>query len=303
MDRRPGPASGSPCASARTGSSPSATAASSSWPRRAPASTSPGSATARAYPESKINIKGAPFAGSDRHPGGPRLRRRPHPRHGLRVPRRRRPLRQAVGQVRRAVRARRLPRPRDRHQPARGGAVRRAQPRPGRLADVQGLAGARLADPRGHLLQVDGALLARRPAALRQPARREQPALHALPVRPRRQPAEELLRRHGLRAPAGQADAPVPGLHRRPVGRPGQGLVPHRHLPVGGPPRHQRGQDGHHHGHRDLGAVRLHVHGHARPATSPPARPSRSTSASTRRTTWACGRWSWSTSSTTRCPA
>ena len=61
-------------------------------------------------------------------PGGARLRRRPHPRHGLRVPRRRRPLRQAVGPVRRAVRPRRLPRPPDRHQPARGRALRASRP-------------------------------------------------------------------------------------------------------------------------------------------------------------------------------
>ena len=39
-----------------------------------------------------------------------------------------------------------------------------------------------LPDPRGHLLQVDGALLARRPTAPGQPARREQQALRALPA-------------------------------------------------------------------------------------------------------------------------
>ena len=36
-------------------------------------------------------------------------------------------------------------------------AVRRAAPRPGRLADVQGLAGAGVAHPRGHLLPLAGA--------------------------------------------------------------------------------------------------------------------------------------------------
>ena len=49
-----------------------------------------------------------------------------------------------------------------------------AAPRPGRLADVQGLAGAQLADPRGHLLAVARAGVARRPADVREPARREQ---------------------------------------------------------------------------------------------------------------------------------
>ena len=82
----------------------------------------------------------------DAVPGGARVRRRPHPRHGLRVPRRRRALRQAVGPLRRAVRPGRLPRPlRDPgvRRRARGRAVRPPAPRPGRLADVQGLAGAR----------------------------------------------------------------------------------------------------------------------------------------------------------------
>ena len=96
------------------------------------------------------------------------------------------------------------------------------QPRPGRLADVQGLAGAELADPRGHLLPVARALLARRAAALRQPAGREQQALPALPAQ------AQLLRRHGLDPPAGARHVRVPGLHRRPVRRPGQGLLPDR---------------------------------------------------------------------------
>ena len=63
-------------------------------------------------------------------PGGAGVRRRAHPRHGLRVPRRRRALRQAVGPVRCAVRPGRLPRP-HRHRRvrrrARGRAVRRSR--------------------------------------------------------------------------------------------------------------------------------------------------------------------------------
>ncbi len=43
-----------------------------------------------AYPESQIDVTGAPHAGVTPYPGGARVRRRAHPRHGLRVPRRRR---------------------------------------------------------------------------------------------------------------------------------------------------------------------------------------------------------------------
>ena len=188
--------------------------------------------------------------------------------------------------------------------PARGGAVRAPDPRPGRLADLPGLAGARLAHPRGHLLQVDGALLARRPATVRQPARREQPALPALSVRPRRHPdVEELLRRHGLGPAAGAADARAPGLRRRAVGRPRQGLVPHRHQPVAGPHASSTRASW-----RSSWASRPACPSAARsgpgpPATSPRATPPRSTGSSTRCTRWAYARWSWSTSSTTRCPA
>ena len=191
-----------------------------------------------------------------RLPGGPWVRRRAHPPHGLRVPRRHGPLRQALGPLRRPVRPRRLHRPhhhrRLRRRP-RGGALGQAEPRPGRLADVRGLAGTGLADPRGHLLPLDGARLARRPAHLRQPAGREQPAVPALPAE------AELLRRHGLRAPAGRPDLRLPGLRRRPVRRPRQGLLPHRHQPLRGPRGHQRRQDGGDPRHRDLRAVRLHL--------------------------------------------
>ncbi len=88
-----------------------------------------------------------------------------------------------------------------------------------------------------------------RPAAVHQPARREQQALRALPAE------EELLRRHGLDPPAGQADARFRALHRRAVGWSRRGLVPDRHQPLPGPQDHQPGQARGHHGHRDLGAV------------------------------------------------
>ena len=170
----------------------------------------------RGVPRDRHRRLRSPARRRHRHPGGARVRRRAHPRDGLRVPRRRGALRQAVGQVRRRVRARRLQGPHaDQRQGrrARGGAVRPPDARPGRLADVQGLAGAAVADPRGHLLEVDGALLARRAAGVRQPARRERPALHDLPAE------AELVRRDDLDPPAGQADAAVRELHRRAVRR------------------------------------------------------------------------------------
>ena len=98
-------------------------------------------------------------------------------------------------------------------------------PRPGRLADVQGLAGARLADPRGHLLPVAGALLARRPAAVRQPAGREQQALPGS-TRSSATPATTW-----TRSACRPRTCTVPGLHRRAVRRPRQGLLPDRHDP------------------------------------------------------------------------
>ena len=64
------------------------------------------------YPEADINIHGAPFAGVYAVPGGARVRRRAHPRDGVRVPRRQGALRPALARVRRAVRPEGLPRPR-----------------------------------------------------------------------------------------------------------------------------------------------------------------------------------------------
>ena len=97
---------------ARAARSPSPTAATPLQRRRhAPRSGPTRTTGCTAYPESQIDVSGDPHAGRHAVPGGARLRRRAHPRHGLRVPRRRRALRQALGPVRRAVRARRLPRP------------------------------------------------------------------------------------------------------------------------------------------------------------------------------------------------
>ena len=194
-------------------------------------------------------------------PGGARSRRRAHPRHGVRVPRRRRALRPALAPVRRHRRPQGLPRPLRRQRQgrgARGPAEQRHtghRPRPGRVADLQGLAGAALLDPRGHLLQVDGALLARWAADLHEPARRERQALPGLPAQ------AQLVRRHDLDPPAGQGHAQAGEVRRRAVRRPGQGLVPHRHEPLPGPQGDQPGQARGGHGHRDQRAVRLHHEG------------------------------------------
>ena len=127
-----------------------------------------------------------------------------------------------------ADRAAGLPRPRpERHRRGRREHALLRQPgrhpRHARLADPQGLAPPRLAHARADLLQVGRALLARRAADVREPARRQRGALHGLSAQ------EELLQRDGRRAPAGQAPARAAGLHRRPERRPRQGLVPDRH--------------------------------------------------------------------------
>ncbi len=87
-------------------------------------------AAARRGPRSTTNVEGRTFAGVTPVPGGPRHHRRAHPRHGLRVPRRRRALRPAVVAVRRHRGPRRLPRPllhRRLRRGARGLPLRRAR--------------------------------------------------------------------------------------------------------------------------------------------------------------------------------
>ena len=208
-------------------------------------------------PRSATTSPGRTFGGTA-VPGGPRLRRRAHPRHGLRVPRRRRALRPAVAPVRRR-RTRSSTAPTTTLTGGNGAVLEdflvAAQPhaRPGRLADVQGLAGARLADPRGHLLQVDGAVLARRPADLRQPAGREQQALQALPAQ------AQLLRRHGLDPAAGQRHAQAASDYiDAQYGGPGKGWYRIVTNPFQARKVINAGQARRGHGHRDQRAVRLH---------------------------------------------
>ena len=163
--------------------------------------------------------------------------------------------------VRRRVRAPGLPRPRA--QRRRRGAREhhllrqsRRHPRHRRVADVQGLAPPRLADPRAVLLQVARALMARRTADLREPPRGERGPVRALSAQ-ERACREDPVQRDGQRAPPGPAHAPAPELHRRPERRPGQGLVPDRARSVPGAEGDQAGQARRDHGDGDLEALRL----------------------------------------------
>ena len=151
----------------------------------------------------------------------------------------------------------------------------RGRPRHGRLADLQRLARAPLAHPRADLLQVDGARLARRPADVREPARRQRRAVRALPVQ------AQQLQRDGRRPPAGRAHPRARGLHRRAERRPGQGLVPDRHRPVRGAPRHQRRQARGRHGDRGLASCSTA----ASTTTCPTAATARTSTASSTRST------------------
>ena len=86
------------------------------------------------------------------------------------------------------------------------------------MAELRGLAPRRVAHPRGHLLEVDRARVALGAADHGQRPGREPRALRALPAQ------AEQLQRDGERVQAGRGHVRPPGLHRRPVRRPGQGL-------------------------------------------------------------------------------
>ena len=144
--------------------------------------------------------------------------------------------------------------------------------------------------PRGHLLEVDRARLAVGPADHGQRPRREPRALRALPAQ------AEQLQRDGERVQAGRRHVRPPGLHRRPVRRPRQGLPANRQEPGGGARGDQRRQARDGPRRRGLGGARLravqrHAEVHDR---------RRSTPSSTSSSRSACSRCSRSTSSTTR---
>ena len=255
-----------------------------------------------AYPEVEIDVERRAVQGR-RSPYGEvaRLRRRAHPRDGLRVPRRRRAhCGRPWTPVRRARRARRLPRPlrrtararslenavsygnpAARHDPV-GWPTFKDWPAPDSLTHEQ------------HLLQVARARLARRPADLRQPARREQRALRDLPAQAatpatrwtrsgcRRRTCTSCrttsTRRTAARARAGSGSSPTPFQARRVI---------------------NAGQARGRHGHRDLASCSA--------AAQKPAYPTVHRRHIDQQLDEVYGlgvrTWSWSTSSTTRSPA
>ena len=120
------------------------------------------------------------------------------------------------------------------------------------------------------------ALLARRAAGVREPARRQRRALHGLSAQ------EELLQRDGRRAAAGaSASTSSQDYIDAQNGGPGKGWFRIVTTPVRGAPRDQRGQARGRPRDRGLQALRLRRLQRAAPS----ARPSRSTAASTRSTT------------------
>ena len=242
-------------------------------------------------------LRGVPGGGHERHGqalheqdavGRGQGDHRPPPAHdGLRVPRRPGALRSAVASLRGALRARGLPRPPGRQRLRRGARERPLRqpgplPRPGGLADLQGLAAPRVADPRADLLQVARARLHGRAAAVREPVRREPGALRALSAQ------GERLRRDGLGAAPESRPRRPPGLHRRPERRARARLVPHREEPVRGP----AGDRGRASSRWSRGSRSRSRSAAASTTTSPSATGRRSTASWTRSTASACARWS-----------
>ena len=167
-------------------------------------------------------------------------------------------------------------------------------PQPGRLAELRGLAARRVADPRGHLLEVDRARLARRAADHGQRPRREPRALRALSAQ------AERLQRDGQRAQAGPGHARARRTTSTPSSAaparassgssrsPAEARAGHQRRQARGGPR-RRGVRG-----ARLRAVQRHAEVRRR-ADRPRARRALRRSA--------CGRCSRSTSSTTRSAA
>ncbi len=179
--------------------------------------------------------------GLEPHRQGARLPGRSHPPRRLRLPRRALPLRPALEPLRRHGRAQGLPRPLPRR--VRGGGRELPQHRQperhsqrGGLAQLRRLAARRVADSRGHLLEVDRARLARRAAADGQrPGREPRPLRHL-------SAEAHQLQRDDQRLQPDRSDAQAAELHRRPVRRPREGLLPAGPQPAGGAPSHQRRQ-------------------------------------------------------------
>ena len=97
------------------------------------------------------------------------------------------------------------------------------QPRSDRLAHLQGLAGSGLAHPRGHVLEVARAVVARRPADPGEPARREQQAVRDLPDQ------AQLVQRHGRACGCRPATCARWSATSTPSTAARAGLLPDRH--------------------------------------------------------------------------
>ena len=191
----------------------------------------PGDPGLRELPGGRAERERHPVQGLEPDRAGARLPRRPHPPRRLRVPRRPLPLRAAVEPVRGHDRAQGLRRPLPQRRRRGDGellldglAGRHAQPRG--LAQLRRLAARRVAEPRGHLLEVDRARLALGAADHGQRPGREPRAVRALPA----QGADPQLQRDGQRVQAARRHVRAPGLHRRPVRRSRQGLLPDRQV-------------------------------------------------------------------------
>ncbi len=173
---------------------------------------------------------------------GARLPRRPHPPRRLRVPRRALPLRPAVEPVRRDRRPRGLRRTTSPTAQARWSRTSSATAAPSARTATEGwpsFAGW----PRDESQTHEGTYWKWIERAWRSGLRImvndlvENRALCELyPLQ------EEQLQRHGERLQAGRGHARAAGLHRRPVRRPGQGLLPARQELGRGAQGHQRGQ-------------------------------------------------------------
>ena len=126
-------------------------------------------------------------------------------------------------------------------------------PRHRRLADLQGLAAPQAPTSTSRPTTRARARLARRAAALHEPARRQRGAVQGLPAQAqhaatRWRPCACRSTRHATQ---------MQRLHRRAERRPGQGLAADRQEPVRGPQGDQRRQARARPGHRDVRAVRL----------------------------------------------
>ena len=261
-------------------------------------------------------LRGLPRVAGQRHrrpvrrrhavPGGARLRRRAHPRHGLRVPRRRRPLRQALGPVRRAVRPRRLPRPPQTDGKAPLEAVLSGQP----THDPVGW--PTFKDwPAPHSLTHEGTYYKWMERSWRGGQRLfvnllvennqlcQLYPLGATAARRRRTPATTWTR-SGCR-PSGCASSRTTSTRST--------AAPARAGTASSRTRSRRAGSSTTASWRWSWASRPACRSAARSRSGPAGRPRRlrrrhrSTGSSTRCTRWACARWSWSTSSTTRSPA